>query len=196
MAKKSVNAGKIKVAIAESVKTIETLSSHINNITKISGVIVKALKTGRKLLTAGNGGSAAESLHMAEELVGRFRNNRVSLPAISLVADSTALTCIGNDFGFDHVFSRQVEGLGVSGDVLVLFSTSGNAKNLQNALITARKRGVKTVCLLGRNGGRLKGKGDCEIIIKGNATERIQEAHQVIVHLILDAVENAFPARR
>ena len=126
---------------------------------------------------------------MAEELIGRFRSDRPSLPGLALVADSTAITCISNDFGYDCVFSRQVEGLGRAGDVLVLFSTSGSAVNLKRALETARRRGLVTVCLLGRDGGALAGQADFELIVPGSATERIQEAHQVILHLILDAVE-------
>jgi len=143
-------------------------------------------------LTAGNGGSAAEALHMAEELVGRFRADRRSLPGIALVADSTALTCIGNDYGYEQVFSRQVEGLGTEGDVLVLFSTSGTAGNLMPALLAARDRGMKTICVLGRCGGALGGKADHEVVVPGDATERIQEAHQVVLHLVLDAVERTF----
>jgi D-sedoheptulose 7-phosphate isomerase len=182
--------------VAESAKTIRSLSRQVNAIEAIARTVVSALKRGGKVLTAGNGGSAAEALHMAEELTGRFRGNRRSLPGISLVADSTALTCIGNDFGFDEVFARQVEGLGRKGDILVLFSTSGSARNLARAVEVARKQGVKVVCLLGRDGGALAGKGDLELIVSGQATERIQEAHQVILHLVLDAVEQAFPPVR
>ncbi|MBA4386388.1 MAG: phosphoheptose isomerase [Verrucomicrobia bacterium] len=162
------------------------------DIAAVSDLVVKALKAGRKILTAGNGGSAAEALHMSEELVGRFRNNRISLPAVSLVADTTALTCIGNDFGFDCLFSRQVEGLGQAGDVLVLFSTSGRARNLLLALEAARKKRMKAVCLLGKGGGPLAGKGDCEVLVESDETERIQEAHQLILHLVLDEVETEF----
>jgi D-sedoheptulose 7-phosphate isomerase len=154
--------------------------------------VIGALKGEGKILTAGNGGSAAEALHMSEELVGRFRTNRRALPSVSLVADPTALTCIGNDFGFDHVFARQVEGLGRKGDVLVLFSTSGRAANLALALEAAKKAGLTSVCILGRDGGALAGRGDFEVVVEGSATERIQEAHQVIVHLVLDAVEQHF----
>jgi D-sedoheptulose 7-phosphate isomerase len=179
--------------IAQSARTIAALRKQAGTIEAISQVIVKALKAGRKVLTAGNGGSAAEALHMAEELTGRFRGDRVSLPAVSLVADPTALTCIGNDFGFDHVFSRQLEGLGQRGDVLVLFSTSGKAANLSRALTEAARRGVVTVSLLGRDGGPMAGRADLELIVLGKATERIQEAHQVVLHLILDVVESAFP---
>ena len=131
---------------------------------------------------------------MTEELVGRFRGNRVSLPAVALVADCTALTCIGNDFGFDEIFSRQIEGLGREGDVLVLFSTSGSSANLMRALEAARSRGVMTVAVLGRDGGAMAGCADFELVVPGEATERIQEAHQVFLHLVLDEVEEAFPA--
>ena len=184
--------------IRSSAQTVASLGDQVDAIARIADMVICALKAGRKVLTAGNGGSAAEALHMAEELTGRFRGNRRSLPGIALVADATALTCIGNDFGFDEVFGRQVEGLGVRGDVLVLFSTSGRARNLARAAEAARVHGLRVVCLLGREGGSLAGLGDGEIIVGGEATERIQEAHQVILHLILDGVERAFetPARR
>lgn len=178
--------------IRESAETVASLGGESRRILEICRATVQTLKSGGKILTAGNGGSAAEALHMAEELTGRFRTDRASLPAVSLAADSTALTCIGNDFGYDHVFSRQLEGLGNAGDMLVLFSTSGNAPNLMRALDVAREREMKTVCLLGRDGGPLAGKGDFEVVVAGSATERIQEAHQVLLHLILDAVELAW----
>ena len=182
----------LRSAIDASARIVSSLGGQVDAIAGIAGLIVTALKDGHKVLTAGNGGSAAESLHMAEELTGRYRTDRIALPGISLVADSTALTCIGNDYGFDRIFSRQVEGLGKAGDVLVLFSTSGNAANLKLAAEMAAKKGLKTVCLLGRDGGSMAGVGDAEIIIEGDATERIQEAHQVIVHLVLDVVETEF----
>ena len=179
-------------AIRESAWTVLALTDQAAAIGDACDTVVGALRAGGKVLTAGNGGSAAEALHMAEELVGRFRADRVSLPSVSLVADPTALTCIGNDFGFDRVFSRQVEGHGREGDVLVLFSTSGAAANLRLALDAAGRRGLKTVALLGRDGGPLAGRADCEVIVPGDRTERIQEAHQVVLHLILDAVEAAY----
>jgi D-sedoheptulose 7-phosphate isomerase len=128
-------------------------------------------------------------MHLVEELVGRFRSNRVPLPAVALATDATVLTCIGNDFGFDAVFSRQVEALGNPGDALVLFSTSGNSPNLAMALQAARKRKVRTVCILGRGGGKLAGRAERELIVNSAKTERIQEAHQLVMHLILDAIE-------
>jgi len=172
--------------------TIAALTEQADRIAAAAQLMIETLCAGGQVLTAGNGGSAAEAMHMAEELVGRFRTNRRSLPAVSMVSDGTALTCIGNDFGFDEIFARQLEGLGRPGDLLVLFSTSGTAANLRRAVAAARARQVRVLLLLGRDGGSLAGTGDIEIIVKGQATERIQEAHQVILHVLLDAVELAF----
>jgi D-sedoheptulose 7-phosphate isomerase len=179
--------------IKDSAGTIAALADRAAEIGAAADTVVDALQSGAKVLTAGNGGSSAEALHMAEEIVGRFRGNRASLPAVCLAADSTALTCIANDFGYDCVFSRQVEGLGKRGDVLVLFSTTGSARNLESALEAARARGITVISLLGRDGGALHGRSDHEILVAGSATERIQEAHQVVLHLVLDAIEKAFP---
>jgi len=187
---------KILMALDASVETIGGLRKQLDEIDAVCNIVVSALKAGNKVLTAGNGGSAAEALHMSEELVGRFRGNRVSLPAVALVADCTALTCIGNDFGFDYIFSRQIEGIGCEGDVLVVFSSSGNAANLACAVEAAKSRGMTVVAFLGRDGGVLAGNADYEIVVRGNATERIQEAHQVLLHIVLDEVENAFPVKK
>lgn len=188
----AVDPNHVKKCVEESATTIASLAGQAEAIAAAADAVVSALKAGGKVLTAGNGGSAAEAMHMAEELTGRFRTNRVSLPGICLAADGTALTCIANDFGYDEVFSRQVEGLGAAGDVFVLFSTSGNAANLSRALESARAGDLTVVALLGRDGGPLHGKADYEILVAGSATERIQEAHQVVVHLVLDAVEAAW----
>jgi len=151
--------------------------------------IREAIRAGHKLLTAGNGGSAADALHLAEELVGRFDKERASLPAIALCADPTLLTCIGNDYGFEYVFSRQVEGLGKPGDVLVVFTTSGKSANLVRALDAARSRGVKTIAVLGKDGGAAKGRADHEIIVPSLVTARIQEVHTFILHSWLTLLE-------
>jgi D-sedoheptulose 7-phosphate isomerase len=183
---------RIRAGADASAITIRGLTSQAESIAAVCAAVVDVLCGGGRVLTAGNGGSAAEAMHMAEELVGRYRGNRRSLPGIALTADGTALTCIGNDFGFDHIFSRQVEGLGTAGDLLVVFSTSGGAANLHRAVDAARAQGMRTVCILGRDGGVLAGRGDYEIIVPGDATARIQEAHQVILHLILEEVERVF----
>ena len=190
-----VNKARIKKNITDSVNAVGSLSSSVNRIADISLDIITAFRAGKKVLVAGNGGSAAESLHFAEELTGRFKSNREALPAVALPADCTALTCIGNDFGFNEIFSRQVEALGRPGDVLILFSTSGNSQNLMNALKVADKRQIITVCLLGKNGGAMAGKAKHEIIIKHEETARIQEAHQVILHLVLDVIEQAYTTK-
>jgi D-sedoheptulose 7-phosphate isomerase len=187
-----VDKERISRAAADSARMIATLGAQTDVIAAICGAVIDSLKAGNKILTAGNGGSAAEALHMSEEFVGRFRTNRISLPAICLCGDPTALTCIGNDFGYDALFSRQIEGYARPGDLLVVFSTSGKAPNLKNAVEAARARGMKTVCLLGRDGGPMRGIGDLELVVEGEATERIQEVHQVVMHMILDAVEMAY----
>lgn len=186
-----MDADRIRAIIQESAKCISELGEQAEKVVAAGDMVIEALKAGNKVLTAGNGGSAAEALHMSEELIGRYRSDRPSLASVSLVADTTALTCIGNDFGFDRIFSRQIEGLGKEGDVLVLFSTSGNAENLRLAQEAAASKGLKTVSFLGRDGGAIAGKADIEIIAPGPSTERIQETHQLLVHLVLDAVEEA-----
>jgi phosphoheptose isomerase len=159
--------------------TVEAAGAEIN----------RAIKGGNKLLTAGNGGSAADALHLAEELVGRFNKERPSLPAIALCADPTLLTCIGNDYGFDHVYSRQVEGLGRPGDVLVVFTTSGKSPNIIKALHAAKARRLKTIAVLGKDGGPARGLADHEIIVPSNSTARIQEVHTFILHSWLTLLE-------
>jgi D-sedoheptulose 7-phosphate isomerase len=195
MKKKRTCVDRVTRGIVESARTIASLAPMANEIAAISQAIIGALKRGKKILTAGNGGSAAEALHMAEEFTGRFKSNRRSLPAVSLVADCTVLTCIANDFGYDSIFSRQIEGLGNRGDVLVLFSTSGKSPNVIKALKAAKSKGMVTVSFLGGRGGLLAGRSDYEIIVEG-VTERIQEAHQVLVHLILDDVEEAYKEKK
>ncbi len=181
--------------IVDSLDCIGGLRQQGQAIGAAVDLLVGTLLAGGKVLAAGNGGSAADAMHMSEELVGRFRSDRCSLPAVALTADGTALTCIGNDFGFDYVFSRQVEGLGVKGDLLVLFSTSGRAANLAQAVSSARAKNMRILLILGRDGGPLAGQGDCEVLVQGKGTERIQEAHQLVMHILLEGVEQRFAAQ-
>ncbi len=174
----------------ELVQAVADAQSSLAGIDRCAQLIADALQAGGKVLTAGNGGSAADALHLSEELVGRYKNDRRALPAIALAADGTALTCIGNDFGFDQVFARQVEALGTSGDVLVLFTTSGNSQNLVLALEMAKSRGVRTVALTGRGGGKLKGLADAEWVVPSSIGARVQELHSWALHVILEVVEN------
>lgn len=180
-------------AVTGSCTAIQSLLAQQSTFDKLAAAIVQSLNAGNKILTCGNGGSAADAMHMAEEFVGRYRTNRRSLPAICLNADATALTCIANDFGYDDVFSRQVEGLGVRGDILVGFTTSGNSPNILRAFAAAKKLGVKTVAMTGKDGGKAKGNVDFEIIVGSPDTARIQEAHAVVMHALLEVVERAFP---
>jgi len=182
----------LKRMILESSVVIASVVRHEKAIAEIGRLIVRSLERGGKLLTCGNGGSAADALHMAEELVGRYDKERRSLPAIALTADSTLLTCIPNDYSFERVFSRQIEGLGRKGDVLVCFTTSGKSPNVMQAIRTARKRGITTVALLGKGGGPTKGLADHEVIVDSHSTARVQEAHTLILHLLLEMIDARF----
>lgn len=160
-------------------------------IADIAARLIASLKSGGKILIAGNGGSAADAQHMSAELVGRYLKNRNAYPAIALTTDSSALTAIGNDYGFEKVFSRQVEALGNKGDVLVAISTSGNSGNLVEALKVASGMDILTVSLLGCGGGKMKDMADVSLIVPSDDTPRVQEAHITIIHLLCEAVENA-----
>ncbi len=155
---------------------------------KVSRELAKIFQNGGKVLIAGNGGSNCDALHFAEEFTGRFRKNRRALPAIA-ISDSSHITCIGNDFGFDHIFSRGVEAYGKKGDLFIGISTSGNSSNIIKAVNQAKEQGLKTMALLGKDGGKLKGQCDFEFIIPGKTSDRIQEIHMMILHIIIEGVE-------
>jgi len=142
-----------------------------------------------KVLTAGNGGSACDAMHLAEELSVRFMKNRRALAALALCADPTALTCAANDYGFDEVFARQVEALGNAGDVLIVFSTSGNSKSVIRAVEVAKSQGLVTAAFLGKGGGKLAGACDIELIVPAQLTHRVQEGHQILYHTLCEWVE-------
>ena len=180
--------------VADACTTFQALAMQQTAFDKIAAAVVGTLKSGGKLLTCGNGGSATDAMHLAEELVGRYNRNRRSLPAVCLNADASALTCIANDFGYDEVFARQIESLAAPNDLLVCFTTSGNSPNILRALAAAKKRDVKSVALLGKGGGKAKGKADLELIVPSSDTARVQEAHTLLVHAMLEAVEHEFAA--
>ena len=169
---------------------LDALEPHLSLIESTGMLIVDRLKGGKTIFACGNGGSATDSMHLCEELVGRYRDNRRPLPAVSLNTDSSVLTCIGNDYGFDAIFSRQIEALGKEDDVLVGFSTSGNSENIAHAFVKARSKGVTTILLSGKEGGKIKGIADHSIIIPSDNTARIQELHTFILHAWLELVEN------
>lgn len=175
--------------IADACQTLQALVGQQDAFDKIAAAACAALKSSGKILTCGNGGSAADAMHLAEELLGRYKSNRRPLAAVCLNADPTLLTCIANDFGFEEIFSRQIEGLAGSHDLVVCFSTSGNSPNILRALEAAKKAGAKSVALLGKGGGKAKGKADLELIVASADTARIQEAHTLILHAVLERVE-------
>jgi len=158
-------------------------------IAKTSEILIDALQKGNKALFFGNGGSAADAQHIAAELVGRFAFDRPALPALALSVNTSCVTAIGNDFGFEQVFSRQLEALARPGDVAIGISTSGNSANVIHALTTAKKIGLHTVCLTGRTGGRLRSEVDHCICAPSTEAPRIQECHILIGHIISEIVE-------
>ncbi|MFA5260012.1 MAG: D-sedoheptulose 7-phosphate isomerase [Candidatus Omnitrophota bacterium] len=168
----------------------ETLLQNSCEIQQAVDVIVRALRRNKKLLVFGNGGSAADSQHIAAEFIGRFQKERASFPAIALTTDTSALTALGNDYGFEHVFSRQLEGLGQKGDVALAISTSGMAANVIKAAKQARAMGITVIALTGRDGGRLAPLSDIKIVVPSSSTARIQESHVCIVHCVCECVEN------
>lgn len=185
----------VRDRIHRSAHAIASLEKQADAIARMLDSVRVAMADGRLLVSCGNGGSAAEAMHLTEELIGRYRMNRAALPAICLCADPTALTCIANDFGFEQIFSRQIEALMKRGDVLVAFSTSGASENIRRALATAREKGGICIGLLGKGGGACAPLCDHAIVVDSNETENIQEAHQVLVHLILESVESSLEPR-
>lgn len=160
-------------------------------LTNAALLIIATLKKGNKLLIAGNGGSAADAQHFAAELVGRFLRERKGLPAVALTTDSSILTAVGNDYGFEQIFSRQVEALAQPGDLLIAISTSGNSPNICLAAATARQRKCSVLALVGGQGGRLAGQADQVLHIPSQSTPHIQEGHHLVIHLLCGLVENA-----
>jgi phosphoheptose isomerase len=175
--------------IEGSIAALERVRELADEFERACDVMAEALRAGKKILACGNGGSAADSGHFTTELLCRFIQDRPSLPAISLAQDGGFLTATGNDYGFARIFSRQVEGLGQEGDVLVAFTTSGQSENVRLALETARAKGLKTIALLGRDGGVCKDCADIVLTVPIHATARIQEAHKVLLHAFCAGLE-------
>lgn len=175
--------------VGDSIRAIETVRSLESPCIKAASLLSECLRYGGKIMACGNGGSAADACHFATELLCRFEKDRRPLAAISLNADGSFLTAAGNDYSNDIVFSRQVEGLARTGDVLVAFSTSGRSPNILAALRAARERGMKSIAMLGRDGGEASALADIPVIVPDPVTARIQEAHQLIIHLLCGLVE-------
>jgi D-sedoheptulose 7-phosphate isomerase len=175
--------------LTEHLEVFGTLGVLDQPVRDAADVMTAALLAGGKVMFCGNGGSAADCQHLAAEMTGRFIKDRVPLAAISLSTDTSALTCIGNDYSFDEVFARQVRGLGRMGDCLVGISTSGNSGNVRRAFEDARQIGVTTIGLLGRDGGEILALSDYAIVVRNDVTARIQEAHIMIGHTLCGMIE-------
>jgi len=182
-------AAMFRQAIADHMAVITGLAEQQDMLERIASEMTRAICKGKKVLWCGNGGSAADSQHLAAELMGRFRRERKGLPSIALTTDTSILTAIANDYGYDKVFQRQVEGLCTEGDVVVGISTSGNSRNVCAALETARRMGAITVAFTGRTGGLLSGIADLTLCVSSDDTARIQEAHILCGHMICDFIE-------
>lgn len=182
----------IKDQIKKSYETKQNIYNNDDLLNKIEIVAKKCVEIYRaksKTILAGNGGSAADAQHIAAEMVGRYGFDRPSLPSLALTTDTSALTAIGNDYGYEHVFSRQLEGMGQDGDLFIGISTSGNSLNIVKAFESAKKNNITTVALVGKDGGEMAKLADIALIVPSNSTPRIQESHILIGHILCDIIE-------
>ena len=182
----------LKKCLQEHIQTAKKMEDLLPLIKVAGELCLNALKNGNKVMLCGNGGSAADSQHIAAELSGRFKKERIPLAGIALTTDTSALTAIGNDYGYEYVFSRQLEALGKEGDVLIAISTSGNSPNVIKAIESAKKTGIKVITLSGKDGGKMKEMGDVNIVIPSNDTPRIQEMHIMVGHMICALIDEGF----
>jgi D-sedoheptulose 7-phosphate isomerase len=176
----------------EHIETAKKMEKLLPDIISAAELCFVSLKDGGKILLCGNGGSAADSQHIAAELSGRFKKERKALAGLALTTDTSALTAIGNDYGFEQIFSRQVEALAKEEDTLIAISTSGNSKNVINAIESAKEIGCKIITLTGKDGGKMKDLGDVNIVIPSNDTPRIQEMHIMVGHMICAFIDEKF----
>ena len=176
-------------AITAATETVRSLASLEARMGEAADLIEQCLRAGNKLLLCGNGGSATDAAHFATELVVRFTKDRRAYAALCLATDGGLLTAAGNDYGFDEIFARQVAAIGVPGDVLICLTTSGKSKNVNRALEEAKARKLKTIAFLGRDGGSTIGMADVDLLVRGDSTARIQEAHQLLLHVLCEIIE-------
>ena len=182
---------KIKEMMKESSNVMMSVSEkNSKEINEAVEIVFECLKNKNKILLAGNGESSTQSSHIAAEFTGRYKLERKGLPGIALTTDLAAITAIGNDYGFEHIFERKLEALGKEKDVLIALSTSGNSANINNAIEKAKEMDIKVISLIGKEGGKQRGLSDVEIIVPSNNTPKIQEAHLAILHIICELVEN------
>ncbi|HUE41396.1 MAG TPA: SIS domain-containing protein [Chthoniobacterales bacterium] len=183
----------LKSAIATATRTLQSVADLETQITRAADLIANCLTTGHKVLACGNGGSAADAADFSTEFACRFVEDRRPYPAMNLSQGGSLITATGNDYGFDEIFARQVRAFGNSGDVLIAVSTSGKSKNIRRAIEEGRARKLGTIALLGRDGGSTGGLADVDLIVKGDSTARIQEAHKFILHVICEICEAHLP---
>lgn len=174
----------------------EIPKEQIDLIIEIAKQVVKTLKLGGCVFWCGNGGSASQSQHLAAELIGRFKENRDPYKSISLSSDAAVITCISNDFDFENLFSRQLDGLGEKGDLIIALSTSGNSLNIKNVIKKAKSKEIKSISILGKGGGKMKSLADITLIVDSNSTARIQEMHALIGHIICEIVEEELNVKK
>ncbi len=179
-------------SLAETVRTLQSLSAIRPEIDRAGEMILATLRRSGKLLICGNGGSAAEAAHFSTELVGRYAKDRRALPAIALSADGSLLTCVVNDYGYEHAFSRQVAGFARPEDLLVVLTTSGNSANILAALHEAKRMKLESIAFLGRGGGQAKGLATCDLIIPGQCGPATQEAHLFLIHHFCELIDAEF----
>jgi D-sedoheptulose 7-phosphate isomerase len=179
----------LKTAIEAAKETLQSLLDLDSQVAEAAELIEQCLRAGNKLLVCGNGGSAADASHFATEFVVRFMKDRPAYPAICLAGDGGLLTAAGNDYGFDEIFARQVAAFGLPRDVMICLTTSGKSRNIERALQQAKARELKTIAFLGRDGGSTIGMADVDFLVRGNSTARIQEAHQLLLHVLCEVVE-------
>src|SRR6266404_7873350 len=183
----------LKSAIGAATTTLQSVVELETQVAKAADLIVDCLTNGKKVLACGNGGSAADAADFCTELACRFVEDRRPYPAMNLAQGGSLITATGNDYGFDEIFARQVRAFGTSGDVLIAITTSGKSKNIRRAIEESRARKLKTIALLGRDGGSTGGLADVDLIVKGNSTARIQEAHKFILHVLCEICETRLP---
>lgn len=180
-----------KNALTEAQNTLAQFLSEpqqLKRCSEFSEMVLKTINSGGNLFSCGNGGSHCDAMHFSEEFTGRYRKDRKAVGALAL-GNAPHVTCVANDYGFEHIFSRELEGLGRAGDLLIGLSTSGNSQNVINAFLSAKKMNIKTVGLLGRNGGKLKELADLAIVIPAETSDRIQEMHIKLLHTVIESVE-------
>src|SRR5438093_3209936 len=176
-------------AIYDSTRTLESLKKLESQVAKAADLIEQCLRAGNKLLVCGNGGSAADAAHFATELVVRFAKDRRAHPVICLASDGGLLTAAANDYGFDEIFARQIAAFGRPGDALICLTTSGKSKNVMRAMEEAKARKLKTIAFLGRDGGSTIGMADIDLLVRSDSTARVQEAHQLLLHILCEIIE-------